>query len=183
MWIRASGKSLPVLRRCRKASKRGHTKAQRQSNNERDRKRRNDVIFTSTVQLMLGDMVWTKANAFQGKRKMEYRWDEVEYEIACQVTNGSPSYEMKESSGKVRMPHCNRFFQVAIPQGASTALCQSMYANVDPTTRSARWNLLLWSVTLICQEILWKSDFPNAQPVLVHLDRWMAYDDHYLWWS
>ena len=30
---------------------------------------------------MPGDMVWTKANMFQGKRKMEYRWDEVEYEI------------------------------------------------------------------------------------------------------
>ena len=37
----------------------------------------------------------------QGKRKMEYWWDKVEYEIACQVTNGSPSYETKDSSGKV----------------------------------------------------------------------------------
>ena len=86
---------------------------------------------------MPGDMVWTKANAFQGKRKMEYRWDEVEYEIACQVANGSPSYETKDLSGKVKTPHRNRFFQVAIPQGASTALCQSVYANVDPTTHSA----------------------------------------------
>ena len=86
---------------------------------------------------MPGDMVWTKANAFQGKRKMEYCRDEVEYEIAHQVTNGSPSYETKDSSGKVKMPHLNRFFQVAIPQGASTALCQSVYTNVNWTTRSA----------------------------------------------
>ena len=30
---------------------------------------------------------------------------------------------------------------------------------------------------------MWKSDFPNAQPVLVHVDRWMEYDDHYMKWS
>ena len=120
-----------------KSFKRGCTKAQCQSNNKRDRQRRNDVIFTNTVQLMPGDMVWTKANMFQGKRKMEYSWDEVEYEIACQVANGSSSYETKDSSGKVKTPHHNRFFRVAIPQGASTALCQSVYTNVDPTTHSA----------------------------------------------
>ena len=47
---------------------------------------------------------------------MEYRWDEVEYEIACQVANGAASYETKDSSGKVKMPHCNRFFLVATPK-------------------------------------------------------------------
>ena len=30
---------------------------------------------------------------------------------------------------------------------------------------------------------MWKSNCPDAQPVLVHVDRWMAYDDHYLKWS
>ena len=30
---------------------------------------------------------------------------------------------------------------------------------------------------------MWKSDCPDAQPVLVCVDRWMAYDDHYLKWS
>ena len=85
---------------------------------------------------MPGDMVWTKANMFQGKRKMEYRWDEVEYKIVCQVANGLPSHEAKDSSGKVKMPHRNRFFLVAIPQGAPTALCQSEYANIDLTTHS-----------------------------------------------
>ena len=68
---------------------------------------------------------------------MEYRWDEVDYEIACQIASGLPSYDMKDLSGKVKTPYRNRFFQVAIPQGASTALCQSMYANFDPTTCSA----------------------------------------------
>ena len=120
-----------------KCFKEGHTEALHQSNNEGDRQRRNYDKFTSTVQPMLGDVVWTKANTFQGKRKMEYRWDKVEYEIACQVTNGAPSYEMKDSSGKVKTPHCNRLFLVATPQGAPTALCQSKYANINLTSHSA----------------------------------------------
>ena len=63
--------------------------------------------------------------------------DEVDYETACQVTNGSPSYETKDSSGERKVSHRNRFFLVATPQGASTALCQNEYANIDPTTHSA----------------------------------------------
>ena len=74
---------------------------------------------------------------FQGERKIDSRWDEVDYKIARQVTNGLSSYEMKDSSGKMKAPHQNRFFLVAIPQGASMALCQNEYANVDPTTHSA----------------------------------------------
>ena len=119
-----------------KCFKEGHIEALHQSNNKGDRQRRNYDKFISTVQLMLGDVVWMKANVFQGKRKMECQWDEVEYEIACQVANGSPSYEMKDLSGKVKMPHRNRLFLVATPQGVPTALCQSEYANVDPTTCS-----------------------------------------------
>ena len=86
---------------------------------------------------MPGDVDWTKVNVFQGRSKMDCRWDEVDNEIARQVTNGSPSYETKDSIGKMNVPHCNRFFLVATPQGASTALCQNEYANVDPTTCSA----------------------------------------------
>ena len=63
--------------------------------------------------------------------------NEVEYEIAHQVTNGSPSYETKGLGGKVKAPHHNRFFLVATPQGASTALCQNECANVHLTTHSA----------------------------------------------
>ena len=56
---------------------------------------------------------------------------------ACQVTNGSPSYETKDSSGKMKVPHQDRFFLVATPEGTSTALCQNEYANVNLTTHSA----------------------------------------------
>ena len=130
-------RQIPTYDEVQKGFKRGCIEAQRPSKNERDRPRINYDIFISTVQLMPGDVDWTKANPFQGKRKIDCRWDEVEYEIACQVTNGSPLCETKDSSGKVKAPHRNRFFLVATPQGASTALCQKEYANVDPTICSA----------------------------------------------
>ena len=86
---------------------------------------------------MPGDMDWTKSNPFQGKRKIYGQWDEADYEIMCQVANGSSSYEKQDSCGKLKAPHCKRSFLVATPQGASTALCQKEDANVDPTICSA----------------------------------------------
>ena len=116
--------------------KRGHVGARRPSKIKRDRPRRNYNLFKSTVQLMLGDEDCTKVNPFQGVRKTDGKWDEVDYETVHQVANGSPLYEMKNPSGKMKVPHHNRLFLVATPQGASTALCQNKCANVDPTTRS-----------------------------------------------
>ena len=112
--------------------KRGCNEALCPSKNERDRPRRNYDLFTITVQLMPGDRDWTKANAFQVRRKIDCRWDKVDYEIARQIANGSPSYEIKDSSSKMKVPHHNRFFLVATPQGASMALCQNEYANSQP---------------------------------------------------
>ena len=99
------------VKEVQKGFKRGHLKAQFPSKNEWDRPRRNYDLFTNTVQLMPGDVEWTKANKFQGKRKMDCRWDEVEYEIAHQIANGSPSHETRDSSGKVKVSHHSRFFQ------------------------------------------------------------------------
>ena len=64
---------------------------------------------------MPGDVDWTKVNPFQGERKIDGRWDEADYDIACQVADGSSSYEKQDSSGKLKVPHCNRFFLVATP--------------------------------------------------------------------
>ena len=87
--------------------KRGCIDVQCPSQNEWDKPRGNYDILTSTVQLIPGDMEETKADKLQGKGKMDGRWDEVDYEIARQVANGSPSYEKKDSSGKRKAPHCN----------------------------------------------------------------------------
>ena len=57
-----------------------------------------------------------KADMFQGKRKVKDQWSEVEYEVICQVTNGVPSYEIKDSSGNVKVTHHNQLFLLATPK-------------------------------------------------------------------
>ena len=87
--------------------KEAYAKAQHQSNSEADQQKCNYDKATSTVQLMLGDTVLKKADAFQGKRKVKDQWSKVEYEVIHQVANGVPSYEIKDSSGNVKVTHHN----------------------------------------------------------------------------
>ena len=115
----------------------GRSGAHCSSNNRRDKTTSNFNLSKSTVQLILGDVCWTKVNPFQEERKIEGRWDEEDYEIAHQVTNGPSLYETKRLSSRVKVPHQNRFFQVATLRGVSTALCHNECTNVDLTTRSA----------------------------------------------
>ena len=127
----------PVVRACtlfrqvlayvvevRRGLNRGRIEAHCSSNNRRDKTTSNYNISKITVQLILGDACWMEVNPFQGEREIESRWDKEDYEITCQVANGPSSYETKRSSGRVKAPHRNRFFQVATPRGESTALCQ-----------------------------------------------------------
>ena len=99
--------SLLMWKRCRSASKKAYTEAQHQSNSKADRQKHNYDKPMSTVQLMPGDIVLKKADVFQGKRKVKDHWSEVEYEAIHQVTNGVPLYEIKESSGNVKVANCN----------------------------------------------------------------------------
>ena len=87
--------------------KEAYTEAQHQSNSEMDRQKCNYDKSMITIQLMLGDVVLKKADAFQGKRKVKDCWSEVEYEVVCQVANSVPSYEIKNSSSNVRVTHHN----------------------------------------------------------------------------
>ena len=87
--------------------KEAYAEAQYQSNSEVDQQKSNYDKATSTVQLIPGDIVLKKADAFLGKRKVKDHWSEVEYEVICQVTNGVPSYEIKDSSGNVKVAHHN----------------------------------------------------------------------------
>ena len=83
---------------------------------------------TSTMQLMPGDVILMKMDAFQGKRKAKDRWSEVEYVVTCQVTNDMPTYEVKDDGGNIKVTHCNRLFLVvpvgdaAIPLGGSKSI-------------------------------------------------------------
>ena len=78
-----------------------------------------------------------KADTFQGKWKVKDRWSEVEYEVICQVANGVPSYEIKDSNGNVKVTHCNRLFLLATPQGEVTPLCESEDTDNSMSTQAA----------------------------------------------
>ena len=128
---------LAYVMEVRRGLNKGRIEAHCPSNNRRDKTTRNFNLSKSTVQLIPGDIYWMKVNPFQGERKIDSWWNEEDYEIACQVTNGSSSYDTKGSSGRVKVPHRNRFFQVATLRGVSMALCRNECANMDLTTHSA----------------------------------------------
>ena len=117
--------------------KEAHTEAQHQMNSEADQQKHNYDRATSTVQLMLRDTVLKKADAFQGKRKVKDRWSKVEYEVICQVTNGMPSYEIKDSSGNLQVAHRSRLFLLATPRGEVVPLNNNEDAITSVSTRSA----------------------------------------------
>ena len=77
---------------------------------------------TSTVQLLPGDMVLMKNDAYHGKQKVKDRWSETEYVFVHQVADGIPTYEVKDEAGNVKNIHCNQLFLVPTPVGAVTPL-------------------------------------------------------------
>ena len=50
----------------------------------------------STTQLVPGDMVLMKNDAYQEKQKVKNWWSETEYVVVCQVVDGIPAYEVKD---------------------------------------------------------------------------------------
>ena len=107
-WCKYKSPSCPhYVEEVQKHFKEAYAEAQHQSNSEVDRQKCNYDKSMSTVQLMPGDVVLKKADAFQGKRKVKDHRSEVEYEVICQVTNGVPSYEIKGLSGNVKVIHHN----------------------------------------------------------------------------
>ena len=57
------------------------------------------------MQLVLGDTVLLKQDAFRGKRKMKDRWGNEEYKVIHQVTPDVPMYEVHDRSGNARVVH------------------------------------------------------------------------------
>ena len=74
----------------------------------------------STVQLMPGDVILMKLDAFQGKRKAKDRWSEAEYVVMHQVANDIPAYEVRDDSRNVKVTNHNRLFLVALRRGDTT---------------------------------------------------------------
>ena len=61
----------------------------------------------STVQLVPGDVVLMKNDAYQGKWKVKDWWSETEYVVVRQVADGVPAYEVKDEAGNIKTVHCN----------------------------------------------------------------------------
>ena len=76
----------------------------------------------STTQLVLGNIVLMKSDAYQEKWKVKDQWSETEYVVVCQVTDGVPAYEVKDEAGNVKTVHHNQLFLVATPVGGHHTL-------------------------------------------------------------
>ena len=97
----------------RKHVKEAYTEAYLKTNSKAEWQKRYYDRATSTVQLMPGDVLLMKLDAFQGKRKAKDRWSEVEYVVTCQVANDVPTYKVKDDGGNIKVTHHNRLFLVA----------------------------------------------------------------------
>ena len=96
-----------------------------------------------------------KADVFQGKRKVKDRWSEVEYEVICQVTNGVPSYEIKDASSNLQVAHHNRLFLLATPlQGEVMPLNKN--EDADPSVST-------WSALVELTPLEYEKDLPKDQ--------------------
>ena len=92
-----------VRRRFKEASAEAHL----QMNCEAEKQKWYYDKTTSTAQLVLGDMVLMKNDAYQGKQKVKDQWSETEYVVVRQFADGIPTYEVKDEAGNVKTIHHN----------------------------------------------------------------------------
>ena len=104
------------------------------------------------MQLVPGDTILLKQDAFQGKRKMKDRWGNEEYEVVHQVTPDMPTYKVHDRSGNARVIHRNRLFLVASISEPVTLL--SLY--VELSEAMSEWSTIVELTPLEC-----KSDSPE----------------------
>ena len=97
----------------RRHFKEAYTEAHLQTNCEAEKQKHYYDQATSTAQLVPGDVVLMKNDAYQGKQKVKDWWSETEYVVVCQVTDGVPAYEVKDEAGNVKTVYCNQLFLVA----------------------------------------------------------------------
>ena len=85
------------VRRCFKEA---YTEAHLHTNCEAEKQKHNYDQATSTAQLVPGDVVLMKSDAYQREvEKSKDQWSETEYVVVHQVTDGIPAYEVKDEAG------------------------------------------------------------------------------------
>ena len=102
--------------------KEAYTEAHLQTNCKAEKQKCYYDRATSTAQLVPGDVVLMKNDAYQGKRKVKDQWSETEYVVVRQVADGVAAYEVKDEAGNVKTIHHNLLFLVATPKEAITPL-------------------------------------------------------------
>ena len=130
----------------RKHFKEAYTEPHLQTNSEAERQKWYYDKATSTMQLMPGDVLLMKLDAFQGKRKAKDRWSKVEYVVTCQVASDVPTYKVKDDGGNVKITHHNRLFLVAPARDTATPLGGSESVSCV----SAAWSTLVEFTPLEC---------------------------------
>ena len=121
----------------RRRFKEAYTEAHLQMNCEAKKQKRYYDQATSTAQLVPGNVVLMKNDAYQGKWKVKDWWSETEYVVVHQVTDGVPAYEVKDEVGNVKTVHCNQLFLVAAPKEAITPLRAGVSISEENVVQSA----------------------------------------------
>ena len=124
--------------------------AQLQTNSKADRQKWYYDRVTSTMQLMLGDVVLMKLDVFHRKRKAKDRWSKAEYVVLHQVTDDVPAYEVRDDGRNIKVTCHNRLFLVedAAPLGGSESISD------EGTT---------WSALAELTPLEWRSEMPESE--------------------
>ena len=115
------------------------------------------------MQLLPGDIILMKLDAFQGKHKVKDQWSETEYTVVCQVAEDIPAYGVQDEGRNVKTVHHNWLFLVATPWGDITPLGGNESISDEGATQSTLAELT---------SLEWDSGALE-----------MVFYDHYLWWS
>ena len=91
----------------RRRFKEAYAEAHLQTNCGAKKQKRYYDRATSTTQLVPGNAVLMKNDAYQGKWKVKDQWSEAEYAVVRQVADGIPAYEVKDEAGNIKTIHHN----------------------------------------------------------------------------
>ena len=129
---------VPVyIEEVRRHFKEAYTEVHLSTNSKVDRQKWYYDRATSTVQLIPGDVVLMKLDAFQGKRKVKDQWSKAEYVVMHQVADDVPVYEVRDDGRMVKVVHHNRLFLVAPAKEDATPLGGSESISEEGTTQSS----------------------------------------------
>ena len=87
---------------------------------------------TGPLNLIPGDLVLVKVDAWKGKRKIKDRWEEETWEVVCQIMADIPSYKVMNQCGQPQVLHQNQLLLVA--SGIGIPLCMGSHHTQDRCT-------------------------------------------------